>query len=88
MEIKLKNQHNNISSTARLVHGAWEKEASRFWHYDTTEECYIQEGEVVVETQDGKAFNSGGGLCYIARGFLVYRYQGTSQETLQIPLAR
>lgn len=32
----------------------WEKEVSRFdWHYDTTEECYLLEGEVVVETEDG-----------------------------------
>jgi uncharacterized protein len=32
----------------------WEKEVSRFdWHYDSTEECYLLEGEVVVETEDG-----------------------------------
>lgn len=32
----------------------WEKEASRFdWHYDQTEECYLLEGRVVVETRDG-----------------------------------
>ena len=57
----MKNQHNNISSTARLVLGAWEKEASRFWHYDVTEECYILEGGVVVETQDGKKVQFGKG---------------------------
>jgi uncharacterized cupin superfamily protein len=34
----------------------WQKEASRFdWHYDATEECYILEGRVVVETKDGKS---------------------------------
>jgi uncharacterized cupin superfamily protein len=32
----------------------WEKEVSRFdWHYDETEECYLLEGRVVVETKDG-----------------------------------
>lgn len=33
----------------------WEKEVSRFdWHYDETEECYLLEGRVTVETDDGK----------------------------------
>jgi len=33
----------------------WEKEISRFdWHYDSVEECYLLEGEVVVETEDGE----------------------------------
>jgi len=33
----------------------WEKEVSRFdWHYDETEECYLLEGKVVIETKDGK----------------------------------
>ena len=32
----------------------WEKEVSRFdWHYDSTEECLLLEGKVVVETEDG-----------------------------------
>ncbi len=32
----------------------WEKEISRFdWHYDSTEECYLLEGKVVVQTEDG-----------------------------------
>jgi len=32
----------------------WEKEISRFdWHYDSTEECFLIEGKVVVETEDG-----------------------------------
>ena len=38
----------------------WEKEISRFdWHYDNTEECYLIEGEVVVETKDGKRVEFG-----------------------------
>lgn len=40
----------------------WEKEISRFdWHYDNTEECYLIEGEVVVETKDGKRVEFGEG---------------------------
>lgn len=33
----------------------WEKEVSKFdWKYDGDEECLILEGEVEVETEDGK----------------------------------
>ncbi len=33
----------------------WEKEKSKFdWYYDSDEECYIIEGEVVVETDKGE----------------------------------
>jgi uncharacterized cupin superfamily protein len=40
----------------------WEKEVSRFdWHYDSTEECYLLEGEVVVETEDGSRVEFGKG---------------------------
>ncbi|RMD54379.1 MAG: DUF861 domain-containing protein [Nitrospirae bacterium] len=40
----------------------WEKEVSRFnWHYDETEECYILDGEVLVETEDGKKVKIGKG---------------------------
>ena len=40
----------------------WEKEISRFdWHYGATEECYILEGKVVVETADGTQFEFGKG---------------------------
>lgn len=32
----------------------WTSGVSRFdWHYDTAEECYILEGHVVVETDQG-----------------------------------
>jgi uncharacterized cupin superfamily protein len=40
----------------------WEKEVSRFdWHYDQTEECYLLEGHVEVETEGGgkTAFKAG-----------------------------
>ena len=40
----------------------WEKGVSRFdWHYDSTEECYILDGKVTVETADGKSINFGKG---------------------------
>lgn len=33
----------------------WEKEVSRFdWRYESDEQCLILEGEIVVETSDGK----------------------------------
>ncbi len=40
----------------------WEKEVSRFdWYYDTTEECYLLDGRVVVETRDGTRVEFGKG---------------------------
>ena len=40
----------------------WQKEVSRFdWHYDETEECYLLEGKVVVETEDGEKVEFGKG---------------------------
>jgi uncharacterized cupin superfamily protein len=40
----------------------WEKEVSRFdWYYDSTEECLLLEGEVVVETKDGGSVTFGKG---------------------------
>jgi hypothetical protein len=40
----------------------WEKETSRFeWHYDQTEECYLLEGSVVVETDAGEKIQFGKG---------------------------
>jgi uncharacterized cupin superfamily protein len=40
----------------------WEKEVSRFdWHYDATEECYLLEGRVVVEKEDGEKVEFGKG---------------------------
>jgi uncharacterized cupin superfamily protein len=36
----------------------WEKETSRFdWHYGQVEMCYLLEGDVTVETKDGKRVN-------------------------------
>ena len=40
----------------------WAKEVSRFdWHYDQTEECYLLEGKVVVEGEDGRSYEFGKG---------------------------
>ncbi len=40
----------------------WEKEISRFdWHYAQMEECYLIEGQVVVETKDGEKVEFGQG---------------------------
>ena len=40
----------------------WEKEVSRFdWYYDSIEECYLLEGKVVVETEDGDKVEFGKG---------------------------
>ena len=40
----------------------WEKAVSRFdWHYDQIEECYLLEGQVVVETADGQRVTFGRG---------------------------
>jgi uncharacterized cupin superfamily protein len=48
----------------------WEKEVSRFdWHYDSIEECYLLEGRVVVETEDGGKVEFGkGDLVTFPRG--------------------
>ena len=40
----------------------WEKEKSKFdWHYDSTEECYLLEGKVVVKTDEGEEYEFGKG---------------------------
>ena len=38
----------------------WEKEVSRFdWYYDSTEECYLLAGRVIVEPKGGEAVEFG-----------------------------
>jgi uncharacterized cupin superfamily protein len=40
----------------------WAKEVSKFpWSYDSIEECYFLEGQVTVETKEGKKVNFGKG---------------------------
>ena len=56
MEIKIEKlspeQLKKIGVLSCLI---WQKEVSRFpWSYDSTEECYLLDGEVTVETGDGE----------------------------------
>jgi uncharacterized cupin superfamily protein len=47
----------------------WEKEVSRFdWCYDSDEECQILEGEVVVETAEGKYSITAGDFVTFKKG--------------------
>jgi uncharacterized protein len=40
----------------------WEKEVSKFdWNYDSTEECFLLEGKVILETKKGESFTFGKG---------------------------
>lgn len=63
MEIKVTQPSRRELETRNVTAWPiWEKEASRFdWHYDTSEECYLLEGKVVVETPDGKHVTFGAG---------------------------
>ena len=46
---------NEINMRGIKTWPVWEKEVSRFdWQYSGDEECLIIEGEVTVETPDGK----------------------------------
>lgn len=63
MEIKVEKFNNEeLKKRGVLSWPIWEKEVSRFsWHYDDTEECYLLEGKVAVETKDGQEVNFGKG---------------------------
>lgn len=63
MEIKVKKlTPQQLKKMGAFQWPIWEKEVSRFdWHYDDTEECYFLEGEVTVETKDGKRVSFGKG---------------------------
>ncbi|MBI9038357.1 MAG: cupin domain-containing protein [Bacteroidales bacterium] len=46
---------NEIEQLGIFSWPIWEKEISRFdWQYDTDEECLILEGEVEIETSEGR----------------------------------
>ncbi len=57
MDIEInKPDENEIQKRGISSWPIWEKEVSRFdWHYDSTEECYLLEGKVIVETPEGNA---------------------------------
>lgn len=56
MEIKIEKPDKKLLEERKVeTWPIWEKEVSIFdWYYDNTEECYILEGRVIVETKDGK----------------------------------
>ena len=46
-------EHKTLDSKGVFGWPIWEKEISRFpWSYDSTEECWIIEGEVEITTAD------------------------------------
>ena len=55
MKINIKKPTDkDLEAKGVLSWPIWEKEISRFdWHYDSTEECFLLEGKVVVETEGG-----------------------------------
>ena len=59
MKINIKKPTDkDLEAKSVLSWPIWEKEISRFdWHYDSTEECFLLEGKVVVETEDGDQVN-------------------------------
>jgi uncharacterized cupin superfamily protein len=63
MEIKIqKPDKQEFEKKGISTWPIWEKEISRFdWFYDSTEECYLLEGKVVVETNDGEKIEFGKG---------------------------
>ncbi len=56
MEIKIEKLDKKTLEERKIENWPiWEKEVSSFdWYYDDTEECYILEGRVIVETKDGQ----------------------------------
>jgi hypothetical protein len=63
MEIKVqKLTQERLKEMGVFEWPIWKKEVSRFaWSYDDIEECYLLEGEVNVETNDGKSVSFGKG---------------------------
>ncbi|KJR41661.1 protein of unknown function DUF861 [Candidatus Magnetoovum chiemensis] len=63
MDVKIEKLNNDeIKDKDIPSWPIWEKEVSKFdWFYDSTEECYILDGEVTVELTDGRAVTFGKG---------------------------
>ncbi|MBD3255989.1 MAG: DUF861 domain-containing protein [Candidatus Lokiarchaeota archaeon] len=52
---KKKPSEEQLDNLKVKTWGTWSKEVSEFpWSYDETETCYILEGEVEVEAEDGE----------------------------------
>ncbi len=63
---KIKIEHNpdkeKLEEMGVFNWPIWEKEPSRFdWSYDTDETCYLLEGKVRVEPENGEAVEFGAG---------------------------
>ena len=63
MEIKIqKLNQEQLKKIGVFDWPIWTKEVSRFnWHYDSIEECYFLEGDVIVETKGGENVSFGKG---------------------------
>lgn len=63
MEIKVeKLSGEDLKKRKVMDWPIWTKEVSKFpWVYDSTEECYFLEGDVTVESGDGKKVSLGKG---------------------------
>ncbi len=63
MEIKIqKLSQDEINKRGIKNWPIWAKEVSRFpWTYDSIEECLFLDGQVTVETEDGKKVKFGKG---------------------------
>ena len=63
MEIRIEKPTRKFLEDRKVDSGGiWEMEVSRFdWYYDSTEECYLLEGEVVVLMKDGRQVQFGKG---------------------------
>ena len=75
MKIEVKKpEGDDLEKDGVMSWPIWEKEVSRFdWHYDQMEECYLLEGKVVVETEDGDRVEFGKGILLdFQRGYPVF----------------
>ena len=63
MKIEIKKpEQSELDSQSITSWPIWTKEVSEFdWFYDSTEECYLLEGKVVVKTEDGESVEFGKG---------------------------
>jgi len=63
MEIKIqKLNQEQLEKMGVFSWPIWKKEISHFpWSYDRMEECYFLEGDVALETGDGKKITFGKG---------------------------
>ncbi len=63
MKIEIKKpRQDELEKDGVFKWPVWEKEVSSFpWHYDAKEQCYLLEGQVEVETEDGQKVRFGAG---------------------------